>query len=142
MTAADRRMAPRRSSPCKLLIIVPHANREHRRDAYATLGSATCLTPRPPTFHVARHSTKLLSLTLRLVDFFGFLLADRLGDTSRSALKSPLRNVQTPEPGTSCLATISLSLRDKSHSPIEAPRIKLALVGLKPWAEPHSPFGA
>jgi hypothetical protein len=24
-------------------------------------------------------------------------------------------------PGTSCLATISLSLRDKSHSPIEAP---------------------
>jgi hypothetical protein len=32
-------------------------------------------------------------------------------------------------PGTSCLATISLSLRDKSHSPIEAPRIELALVG-------------
>ncbi len=32
-------------------------------------------------------------------------------------------------PGTSCLATISLSLRDKSHSPIEGPRIKLALMG-------------
>jgi hypothetical protein len=32
-------------------------------------------------------------------------------------------------PGTSCLATISLSLRDKSHSPIEAPCIKLAFVG-------------
>ena len=31
--------------------------------------------------------------------------------------------------GTSCLATISLSLRDKSHSPIEGPRIKLALLG-------------
>src|SRR5271166_328592 len=46
MTAADRRMAPRQSSHCKLLIIVLHANREHRRDAYATLGSATCLTPR------------------------------------------------------------------------------------------------
>ena len=91
MTAAYRRMAARRSSPCKLLIIVLHANREHRRDAYATLGSATCLTPRPPTFHVARHSTKLLSLTLSLVDFFGFLLADRPGDTSRSALKSPLK---------------------------------------------------
>mgnify|MGYP003623046068 CR=1 FL=1 len=30
-------------------------------------------------------------------------------------------------PGTSCLATIMLSLRDKSHSPIEGPRIKLAL---------------
>jgi hypothetical protein len=31
--------------------------------------------------------------------------------------------------GTSCLATISLSLRDKSHSPIEGPGIKLALMG-------------
>src|SRR5271165_6364391 len=73
MTAADRLMAPRRSSPCKLLIIVLHSNREHRRDAYATLGSATCLTPWPPTVHVVRHSTKLLSLTLltlSLVDFF------------------------------------------------------------------------
>src|SRR5271165_683973 len=49
MTAAHRRMAARRSSPCKLLIIVLYANREHRRDAYATLGSATCLTPWPPT---------------------------------------------------------------------------------------------
>jgi hypothetical protein len=33
------------------------------------------------------------------------------------------------DPGTWCLATISLSLRDKSHSPVEGPRIKLALVG-------------
>src|SRR5271165_38382 len=49
MTAAHRRMAARQSSPCKLLIIVLYANREHRRDAYATLGSATCLTPWPPT---------------------------------------------------------------------------------------------
>jgi hypothetical protein len=31
--------------------------------------------------------------------------------------------------GTSCLATISLSLRDRIHSPIEAPRIRLALIG-------------
>jgi hypothetical protein len=31
-------------------------------------------------------------------------------------------------PGTSCLATISLSLRDKSHSPIEGLGIKLALM--------------
>jgi hypothetical protein len=45
-------------------------------------------------------------------------------------------------PGTSCLATISLSLRDKSHSPIEGPRIRLALIGLKPWAESCSPCGA
>jgi hypothetical protein len=35
-------------------------------------------------------------------------------------------------PGTSCLATISLSLRDKSHSPIQGPRIKLALMGRIP----------
>ena len=39
----------------------------------------------------------------------------------------------------SCLATISLSLRDKSDSPIEAPSIKLALVGLKPRTELSSP---
>ena len=44
-------------------------------------------------------------------------------------------------PGTSCLATISLSLQDKSHSPIEGLRIKLALMGLKPWAESSCPFG-
>ena len=35
-------------------------------------------------------------------------------------------------PGTSCLATISLSLRDKSHSPIEAPTIILALMRVYP----------
>jgi hypothetical protein len=35
-------------------------------------------------------------------------------------------------PGTSCLATIELSLRDKTHPPIEEPRIILA-VRLKPW---------
>jgi hypothetical protein len=34
--------------------------------------------------------------------------------------------------GTSCLATISLSLRDKNHPPIEAPRIILALMRLQP----------
>jgi len=33
-------------------------------------------------------------------------------------------------PGTSCLATIVLFLRDKNHSPIEA------------WAKSSSPFGA
>jgi hypothetical protein len=35
-------------------------------------------------------------------------------------------------PGTSCLATIVLSLRDKNHPPIEAPRIILALTGRLP----------
>jgi hypothetical protein len=34
-------------------------------------------------------------------------------------------------PGTSCQATIALFLRDKSHSPIEGPRIKLALMGFE-----------
>src|SRR5271165_423252 len=37
-------------------------------------------------------------------------------------------------PGTSCLATISLSLRDKIHSPAEA-KLKLALMRLKPRVE-------
>jgi hypothetical protein len=32
--------------------------------------------------------------------------------------------------GTSCLATIGLSLRDENHSTIEAPRIKLTLMGV------------
>jgi len=32
-------------------------------------------------------------------------------------------------PGTSCLATISLSLRDKSHPAIEVPTSILALMG-------------
>jgi hypothetical protein len=31
-------------------------------------------------------------------------------------------------PGTSCLATIGLSLWDKNHSPIEPPRVKSALM--------------
>jgi hypothetical protein len=44
-------------------------------------------------------------------------------------------------PGTSCQATISLSLRDKSHSPIEVSQNFLSAYGLKPWAE-FSPFGA
>jgi hypothetical protein len=33
-------------------------------------------------------------------------------------------------PGNSCLATIALSLRDKTIRPIEAPHIILALMGL------------
>jgi hypothetical protein len=36
------------------------------------------------------------------------------------------------------MATIALSLRDKSHSPIGS-LIKLALMGLKPWASFFSP---
>jgi hypothetical protein len=35
-------------------------------------------------------------------------------------------------PGTSCLATINLSLRDKSHSPTQGARIKLALMRFNP----------
>src|SRR5271165_912325 len=57
MTAVDRRMAPVRSSSCKFLIIVLHANREHRRDAYATSGSATCpATPGRPC-HALPHKS-------------------------------------------------------------------------------------
>jgi hypothetical protein len=44
-------------------------------------------------------------------------------------------------PGTSCLATIMLSLWDKIHSPAGA-LIKLALMGLKRWADSSDPFGA
>src|ERR1700677_352210 len=44
-------------------------------------------------------------------------------------------------PGTSCQATIAPSLRDKVICP-SGPRIKLALMGLKPWAKSYSPFGA
>jgi hypothetical protein len=35
-------------------------------------------------------------------------------------------------PRTSCLATINLSLRDKSHSPIEAPHNFLSAYGFNP----------
>ena len=35
-------------------------------------------------------------------------------------------------PGTSCLATIVLSLRDQSHSPIEAPHNYLSAYGVNP----------
>jgi hypothetical protein len=44
-------------------------------------------------------------------------------------------------PGASCLATIVLSLRDKTHSTAEA-LLKVALMGLKPWAESFGPSGA
>jgi hypothetical protein len=44
-------------------------------------------------------------------------------------------------PGTSCLATIVLSLRDKNHSPLEAPRIIFAFVG-EPWAMLFRPLRA
>jgi hypothetical protein len=44
-------------------------------------------------------------------------------------------------PGTSCQATIMLSLWDENILGAEA-LIKLALMGLKPRAESYSPFGA
>src|SRR5580698_2317492 len=40
---------------------------------------------------------------------------------ARRALGTRTRKCPNSSPGTSCLATIVLSLRDKSHSPIEAP---------------------
>jgi hypothetical protein len=44
--------------------------------------------------------------------------------------------------GTSGLATISLSLRDKSHSPIEAPSNYLSAYGSQPQAEPLKKISA
>ena len=43
-------------------------------------------------------------------------------------------------PGTSCQATIVLSLRDKSHSPIERLTIILALMGGPPQAPGFHPY--
>jgi hypothetical protein len=48
-------------------------------------------------------------------------------------------------PGTSCLATIMLSLWDKTHSLRAEALIKLALMGFQPWApsiQSGAPFGA
>ena len=42
-------------------------------------------------------------------------------------------------PGTSCLATITLSLRDEIHSPAEA-ELKLALWGFTPGNYPIKPL--
>ena len=43
-----------------------------------------------------------------------------------------VRTFRRTYPGTSCLAKISLSLRDKSHSPIEAPHNYLSAYGVNP----------
>jgi hypothetical protein len=47
MTAENLRTALRARSAFRLLIIAVGGNREHRRDAYDTLGSATCVALRP-----------------------------------------------------------------------------------------------
>jgi hypothetical protein len=53
-----------------------------------------------------------------------------LWDSLRPVIPYPTgRSFRGTCPGTSCLATIVLSLRDKSHSSMEAPRMILALVG-------------
>jgi hypothetical protein len=51
---------------------------------------------------------------------------------SRDALLTSRQAVPTCYPGTSCLATISPSLREKSHSPIEAPQNYLSAYGCTP----------
>jgi hypothetical protein len=85
------------------------------------------------------------------IDFFCFRIRNFV-----VAIQSPNRSAHTRKnqtvpygtallgwrfPGTSCQATIALSLRDKDHSPMRS-LIKLALMGLKPRAEPFRPFGA
>jgi hypothetical protein len=77
------------------------------------------------------------------IDFFCF----RIRNFVIAILQSPNRSAHTRQnqtvpygtallgcrfPGTSCQATIALSLRDKGHSPMGS-LIKLALMGLKPW---------
>src|SRR6478752_7967213 len=57
----------------------------------------------------------------------------RTGQCSRPERTFTLLLVRTfrrTYPGTSCLATITLSLRDKSHSSIEAPHKYLSAYGL------------
>jgi hypothetical protein len=44
-------------------------------------------------------------------------------------------------PGTSCLATIVLSLRDKNRPPHRSDSHYPSAFGLKPWAEVSSPVG-
>ena len=52
------------------------------------------------------------------------------GTSCLATIKLSLRDKTYP--GTSCLATIKLSLRDKSHSPIEAPHNYLSAYGVNP----------
>jgi hypothetical protein len=60
------------------------------------------------------------------------------GLTTTSTLQPSLRDaaIFLMIPGTSCLATIVLFLRDKIHLIAEA-LLKLALMGLKPWPNPY-----
>ena len=83
-------MAPRQSSPCKLLIVVLHAKSGTQAGRLCYLGLGYVPDAPPSTVHVVSHSTKLLSLTLSLVDFLDSSSPIRLGDTSRSALQSVL----------------------------------------------------
>src|SRR5271157_309721 len=90
MTAADRLMAARQSSPCKILIVVLHANREHRRDAYASM--------RPTLSRPAANNVFFL---------FFFILTASSGNNSPLALvlgrcgaRYERRNDQTPKPVT------------------------------------------
>src|ERR1700677_1608857 len=92
----------------------------------------------PPTFQqeylafLKRHEHSTHSTRCRLL-MPGLRFDDKyLWDRQRTSAVPPGRGSLHRYPGTSCLATIGLSLQDKSHSPIEVPRIKLALIGLRP----------
>src|SRR5271165_771847 len=83
-------MAPRQSSPCKLLIVVLHANREHRRDAYASMKPA------------------LSRSAANIVFFYFFFILTRDQATThplalvlgRCGARYERRNDQTPKPVT------------------------------------------
>jgi hypothetical protein len=74
-------------------------------------------------------------LVVRILTFFTnfFLLASDLRSVQSSRWDGPIFLMI---PGTSCLATIVLSLRDKSHSPIEAPHSYLSAYGVNPGLNP------
>ena len=73
-----------------------------------------------------------------------FLFVEKFGSDDVRPDLIKLRSVQSSRwdgaiflmiPGTSCQATMVLSLRDKSHSPIEVPHNYLSAYGVKPCAE-------
>jgi hypothetical protein len=74
-----------------------------------------------------------------------FLFVEKFGSDDVRPDLIKLRSVQSSRwdgaiflmiPGTSCQATMVLSLRDKSHSPIEVPHNYLSAYGVKPCAQP------
>src|SRR5271165_3893168 len=100
----DQKLAGRTSPRSHSPISSRHSATQARRLCYLTLGSATCLTPRPPTVHLVPHCTNLLSLTLSLLDFW---IPPRRSPWRNFAQRPAISSSQCPNSsGTSCQATI------------------------------------